>query len=181
MSKSMPKAAVAMLAVLAFAACSAREKPGPGTSGNAVPSGASSSSSSGEESSSGGPAALSVFATEPASNTFAFDTTGVESIPAGPVLITFKNLGTMAHELRVMKVRDGNFTAYRVAVVANPAEAAFLADEVANSPSIDAGGSSTFGAELSSGTYALVCFLVAPDGKEFAQHGMIRELTVTPA
>jgi hypothetical protein len=179
MSKLMPRIAV-VLAILAFAACAADEKPAPGTSGNPVPSGSSSSSSE-EASSSGGPAALSVFAAEPAPNTFTFDTAGVESIPAGPIVITFKNLGTMAHELRVMRIRDGNFTAYRLAVVGNTAASEALADEVANSPSIVAGASSTVGVNLASGTYALVCFLIAPDGKMFAQHGMIRELAVTPA
>jgi hypothetical protein len=180
MSKLMPKLAV-VAAVLAFAACSADSKPAPGTSGKAAPSGSSSSSSSAAASSSGGPAGLSVFAAEPAPNTFAFDAAGVESIAAGSVLITFKNLGTMAHELRVVKIRDGNFAAFRAAVVANAAAAASLADEIAKSPSIDPGQSSTFGAELSTGSHALVCFLAAPDGKLFAQHGMIRELTVTPA
>jgi hypothetical protein len=180
MSKSMSKLAV-LVAVLAFAACSADSKPAPGTSGNPVPSGSSSSSSSAAESSSGGPTAFSVFAVEPAPNTFTFDTSGVDRIPPGSVVITFQNLGTMAHELRVVHVRDGNFTAFRAAVTANAADAAVLADEVAKSPSIDAGQSSTFGAELSSGTYALVCFLAAPDGKLFAQLGMIRELTVAPA
>jgi hypothetical protein len=173
----MSKIAV-LVAVLAFAACSADSKPAPGTSGKALPSGSSSSSSSAAESSSGGPTALSVLAAEPAPNTFTFDTAGVQSIPAGRVLITFKNLGTMAHELRVVKIRDGNFLVFRAAVVANAAAAASLADEIAKSPSIDPGKSSTFGAELSSGAYALVCFLAAPDGKLFAQHGMIRELTV---
>jgi len=180
MSKLMPKFAI-VVAVLAIAACSADSKPAPGTSGNAVPSASSSSSSSAEESSSGGPTALSVFATEPAPDTFTFDTAGVESLPDGPVLITFKNLGTMAHEMRVERIRDGNFAAFSVAVSADAVAGASLADEVAKSPSIDPGKSSTFGAELSTGTYALVCFLVAPDGKVFAQHGMIRELTVTPS
>jgi hypothetical protein len=181
MSKWMPRIALGLIAVLAFAACAADEKPAPGTSGNAVPSGSSSSSSSEEASSSGGPTALTVFASEPAPDTFTFDTGGVESLPAGPVLITIQNLGTMAHELRVVKIRDGNFAAFRAAVTADATSAASLADEVAKSPSIDAGKSSTFGAELSTGTYALVCFLPAPDGKLFAQHGMIRQLGVTPA
>jgi hypothetical protein len=180
MSKRMAKIAVAV-AILAFAACAADSKPAPGTSGNAVPSGSSSSSSSTSDSSSGGPATLSVFAIEPAADTFSFDTAGVESMPAGQVVITFQNLGTMSHELRVMRIRDGNFAAYRAAVVSNPLTSPLLADEIAKSPPIDAAAASTFGAELSSGTYALVCLLTAPDGKVFAQRGMIRELTVTPA
>lgn len=168
-----------VVAVVALASCSAREKPGPGTSGNPVPSGASSSSSTESETASGGAGALSVFAVEPAAGTFTFDTAGVRSMPAGQALITFKNLGTMAHELRVMKIKDGNFGAYQTAMVSSPATAEPLADEVAKSVPIDAGASSTIGADLTPGTYALVCLLDAPDGKAFAQHGMIRELVVS--
>ena len=180
MSKWMAKIAV-VVGVLALAACAADEKPAPGTSGNAVPSAASSSSSTASETASGGPGTLSVFAVEPAPNTYTFDTKGVNSMPAGQVLITFQNLGSMPHELRVEKIRDGNFTAYRASVVANPLSSEALADQVATSPPIEAGASSTFGADLSTGTYALVCFLTSPDGKGFAQLGMIRELTVVPA
>jgi hypothetical protein len=87
----------------------------------------------------------------------------------------------MSHELRVVKIKDGNFVAYQSAVEADPLTSEALADEVAKSPSIDPGASSTIGADLSPGAYALVCFLTAPDGKAFAQHGMIRELTVNPS
>jgi hypothetical protein len=177
MSKSMSKVAF-VVAVLAFAACSADSKPAPGTSGNAVPS-ASSSSSSSSDSSSVGPSALNVMATEPAANAFTFDTGGVESLAAGPVLVTFTNGGTMAHELRVVRVRDGNFSAYRAAVLAATGSFDALGDEVAKSPSVDRGKTSTFGAELTPGAYALVCFLPAADGKVFAQLGMMREFTVS--
>jgi hypothetical protein len=180
MSKLMPKLAV-VVAVLAFAACSADTKPAPGTSGNQVPSGSSSSGSSSESASSTGTSALNVAAAEPAASTFTFDTGGVRSLPAGQVLVTFTNGGTMAHELRLVRIRDGDFGAYRAAVLAATGAFASLGDEVASSPSIDRGKSSTFGAELTAGTYALVCFLPATEGKVFAQLGMIRELTVTAA
>ena len=120
-----------------------------------------------------------MFAIEPAKDTFTFDTAGVRSVPAGQRLITFKNLGAMSHEVRVMRINDGNFTAYQGAVTASPVGAESLATEAARSPSVEAGASSTFGAELSPGTYAVVCLLNAPDGKAFAQHGMIRALNVS--
>jgi hypothetical protein len=182
MSKSTSKIALVLLAVLAFAACSADTKPAPGTSGKAVPSGSSSSESSGSETASESAMAITVLAVEPAVDTFTFDTGGTNSVAAGSVIVTFKNTGTMAHELRLVKIKDGNFGAYRGAVVANTdgSNGAALADEIANSPSIDPGESSTFGAELSVGTYAWVCFL-SGSGKTFAQLGMIRELTVTPS
>ena len=180
MPKSTPKIALVALAVLAFAACAADSKPAPGTSGNPIPSAAPVSSSSESEAASGGPMELSVLAVEPAPNTFTFDTGGVNSVHAGPALITFKNSGTMSHELRLVKIKDGNFGAYRTAVLADDGTADSLVDEVAKSPSIDPGETSTLGAELSAGTYAWVCLLDASGGKTFAQLGMIRELTVTP-
>ncbi|MEY2449219.1 MAG: hypothetical protein QOH79_2695 [Acidimicrobiaceae bacterium] len=183
MSKLPSKIAFGLIAVLAFAACSADSKPAPGTSGNAVPSASSSSSSAASEAASTGPTVISVLAAEPAPNTFTFDTGGLETSTSGAAMITFTNSGTMAHELRLVKIKDGNFAAYRAAVVVNSdgSSAAALVDEVAKSPSIEPGASSTFGAELSAGTYAWVCLLTAPGGKTFAQLGMIRELTVSPA
>jgi hypothetical protein len=178
MPTSTRKIALVLLGVLAFAACAADSKPAPGTSGNAVPSAASSSSSSESEAASGGPTAISVLAAEPAPNTFTFDTSGVNSVQAGPVLVTFKNSGTMSHELRLVKITSGNFAAYRAAVLAGGDLAGN--EEVGTSPPIDPGESSTFGAELTAGTYAWVCFLDASGGKTFAQLGMIREFTVIP-
>jgi plastocyanin len=179
MSKATSKIAFVVLAVLAFAACSADSKPAPGTSGNAVPSAASVSSSSESEAASGGATAIKVIAVEPAANTFTFDTGGLNSVVAGPVLVTFDNAGSMAHEVRLVKIPDGNFAAFRTAVLSGGGFPAV--DEVGNSPSIEPGGTSTFGVNLSTGTYAWVCLLSGPDGKTFAQLGMIRELTVTPA
>src|SRR4051812_37969063 len=135
MSKLLARVAV-VVGVLALAACAADEKPAPGTSGNAVASASSASSSTESEAASGGPGALSVFAVEPAPDTYTFDTKGVNSMPAGQVLITFQNLGTMLHEVRVVRIRDGNFTAYRASVVSDPLSSELLADEVAKSPPI---------------------------------------------
>lgn len=182
MSKSLPKIVAVVVGVFAFVACSADSKPAPGTSGKAFPSASSSSSSSASASASSGPAQLTITAAEPAANTFTFDTRGVESLPGGPVHITFVNTGATLHEVRIVKVRDGDFAAFRTALLALPAGAdpSSLGDLVAQTGSITAGGQSTFDVELSAGTYALVSFLRAPDGQLLAQHGMVRELTVTP-
>jgi hypothetical protein len=179
MSKLMAKTAVVVAVIALAAGCADREKPAPGTSGNPVPSAASSSSSTESAAASTGANALSVFATEPAKDTFTLDTAGVRSLPAGQALITFKNLGASTHELRLVKITDGNFGAYRSALLADPIAAQALGTEVGSSPGVEQGISSTFGADLSAGTYALVCLLNAPDGKTFAQHGMIRELVVS--
>lgn len=183
MSKSMLKVVAAMGAVLAFAACAADSKPAPGTSGNQLPSASSTSSS--ESASSAAPtdksSAISVTAAEPAPNTFVFDTAGVLSLPAGPVTVTFTNSGGDSHDVKLVRIKDGSFSAYSAAVAANSSTLPTLADEVASSPSIPRGQTTTFDVDLTAGTYAFVSFLNASDGKTFAQHGMLRELTVTAA
>lgn len=178
----MPKLGMlALLAVAACAACSAREKPGSGTSGEAVPS-ASSSSASTSTTASEAPVVLAVIAAEPAPNLFSFDIAGVQSLRAGPVTVKFTNLGTVPHEVRLANVRDGNFDAYKAAVIAQGAlGSAPLADELGAAGPLGPGESATSSVALTPGTYALVCFLAgAPDGKTFAQQGMVTELDVTP-
>jgi hypothetical protein len=111
---------------------------------------------------------------------FSFDTGGTQSLAAGPVEITFRNTGTMAHELRVIRVRDGNFGAYRAAVVAQGAAGSGpLGDDLGGPGAVEPGQSFTTTITLGAGSYALVCFLTDSDGKAFAQHGMIAELEVS--
>jgi hypothetical protein len=98
-------------------------------------------------------------------------------VPAVPVEVTLANVATTAHEARIVKIRDGDFHAYQAAVVAQGSTAsAGLADEVGAVGSTDPGRSTTSVVALTPGTYAIVCFLSAPDGKAFAQHGMIARL-----
>ena len=121
MSKSLSKIACATIAILTLASCAADEKPKPGTSGNALPSASSSTSSASAEASAapgGAPTALKVVAAEPAPGTYSFDTAGVESVPAGLVAVSLTNSGTVIHQANIVKVRDGNFDAYKTALVA---------------------------------------------------------------
>jgi uncharacterized cupredoxin-like copper-binding protein len=180
MSTSLLKIAVVPLALLALGACAADSKPAPGTSGKPVPSGSSSSSSSASESASTD-LTLTVGAAEPATDTFTFDTNGTNSLPAGTVIVTFKNFGTTLYDLHIVKINDGNFSAYRTALMTSDVAPDTLGQEAGKSLPIDPGEKSTFSVDLTPGTYALVCFITAPDGKTYAQHGMIRELTVSPA
>src|SRR4051794_36711273 len=181
MSKSMLKVVTAMVAVLAFAACAADSKPSPGTSGNQLPSASSSSSSESDSSAAPGATSskISVTAAEPAPDTFVFDTAGVLSLPAGRVTVTFTNSGTEAHDVKLVRIKDGSFSTYSAAVLANAPTLPTLADEVGSSPSTAAGQTTTFDVDLTAGTYAFVSFLTASDGKTLAQHGMLREFTVT--
>jgi len=180
MSKS--KLAAGLLVVLALAAaCSGSDKkPAPGTSGQAA-SGAAPTSSSSSTASSSGPT-LKVLATQPTPDLFAFDTTGTETLSGGAVPITFTNGTTVGHELRLIRLRDSDFNSFKIAVGENGAAVATtLGDLAYASSTVAPGKTTTETANLVAGTYAVVCFLTAPDGKTFAQHGMFTRLEVTPA
>jgi hypothetical protein len=181
MPKSKPLWMVALLTlvVLASAACVDDKKPGPGTSGNAVPS-ASSSSSSSESAASGEPTTLDVIAVEAAPGSFVFDTKGVEQVAAGPVDFTFTNSGSTQHEARLIRVLDGNVNAYRTALSGGPSAVASLGQEAAVSGPLQPGGTASQTVELQPGVYVIADFQTAPDGGTFAQQGMLREMAVVP-
>jgi hypothetical protein len=179
MSKS--KLAAGVLVVLALAACSGSDKKSaPGTSGKAA-SGAPPTSSSTATDSTSGPM-LKVLATQPTAELFAFDTGGTERLPGGAVPITFANDTTVPHELRLIRLHDSDFDSFKIAIGENGAAiATSLGDLAYSSPTVAPGKTTTETANLVAGTYAVVCFLTAPDGKTYAQHGMFTGLEVTPA
>lgn len=181
MPKSLFKLTLALLCVVALAACADKSKPTPGISGGALGSGGEASSSS-SATESEGPSIVTVLAVESGKSTYVFDTAGVERVDAGPLKITFSNSAfENDHELRIVRVRDGDFDAYRSAVAAEgEAGGAALADEIAATPAIGPGESASLDVTLEPGTYALVSFLPAADGKVDAQLGMVRELDVSP-
>ena len=179
----MPKSKVvaALLVVLALAACSGSDKkPAPGTSGKIASTAPTSSSSSSTEAASG--PEMTLLATEPLPDVFAFDTTGTESLPAGTIAVTLSNVTTVAHEARIIRIRDADFNSFKAAVLAQGAfVAASLGDVVFATPTVAAGDSTSGTATLTAGTYAIVCLLPGPDGTSFAESGMINRLDVTPS
>jgi hypothetical protein len=183
MSKSVSRVLSVLVAapLLVLGACADKSKPAPGTSGQTVSAASSSSSSS----SSAAPATgntLSVIAAEPAADAFSLDTAGVNNLPAGLVEVTFHNAApTNAHELRIIRIRDGNFHAYENAVVSQGEAASVgLGDELANTQPVAPGKDVTLTLTLDPGVYALVSFAPATNGKVDAQLGMLRELDITP-
>lgn len=178
-SKSLWTIALLALVGLASAACVDDKKPGPGTSGNAVPS-ASSSESSSESAASGQPVSLEAVAVEAAPGTFVFDTAGEEAVAAGPVEFTFTNSASAAHEARLIHVLDGNVNAYRTALSGGPSAVASLGQEAAVVGPLQPGASTTQTVQLQPGVYVIADFGTAPDGTSFAQHGMLREIAVVP-
>jgi len=180
MSKSKVAAGLLVVLTLAAACSGSDKKPAPGTSGQAASAKPASSSSSATESSSG--PTLNVLATQPTTDLFTFDTAGTETLSGGAVPVTFTNGTTVPHELRLIRLRDSDFNSFKVAVGQNGAAVATTVGDVAySSPTVAAGKTTTETANLVAGTYAVVCFLTAPDGKTFAQHGMLTRLEVTPA
>ena len=177
---SKRKVAAAFLVVFALAACSGSDKkPAPGTSGKDASAGSAASSSS--STASAGAPSLHVLAAQPTADLFTFDTSGTESVPGGAVAVTFMNGTTVAHEVRLIRIRDTDFNSFKAAVLAQGgAVASSLGDVAYASPTVPAGGSSSATATLAAGTYAMVCFLTASDGTTFAEHGMITRVEVTP-
>src|SRR4051812_35107569 len=177
-SKSMWMLALAGLTVLGGAACSGDRKPAPGTSGNAAPSAPSSSSSSTTDVASFG-STLHVNAVQAGGGTYVFDTAGVERLPVGDVAFSFTNSDTVPHEARVIRVNDGNLAAYRAALDADGVQGvAALGTQVAALGPNDPAKTTTTTITLDAGVYVIVDFLSAPDGKVFAQEGLLRELLV---
>ena len=174
------KVAAAFLVVVALAACSGSDKkPAAGTSGKNASAGSAASSSSSTESA--GVPSLHVLAAQPTADLFAFDTSGTESVPGGAVPVTFMNGTTVAHEVRLIRIRDTDFNSFKASVLAQGGViAASLGDLAYSSPTVAPGESSTGTATLTAGTYAMVCFLTASDGKTFAEHGMLTRVEVTP-
>jgi hypothetical protein len=177
-SKSIWTLALAGLTVLAAAACVGDSKPAPGTSGNPAPSQSSTSSSSSTESSAPG-SVLDVIAAQASPGTYAFDTAGVEQLAAGEVKVTLTNGDSDGHEARIIRVNDGNVSAYLAALrTGGPTGVATLGTEVGATGSTSPGESTTTTVTLDPGFYVIVDLLPAPDGKVFAQEGLARELRV---
>jgi hypothetical protein len=164
--------------VLAIAACSGSDKkPAPGTSGKTASPAPASSSSSATESSTG--PELKILVAEPLPGTFTFDTYGAQSVSGGAVAVTITNSTTSAHEARLIRIRDNDFNAFKSAVLAQGgAVATSLGDVAFASTTVGPGETASATAALTAGTYALVDFLTAPDGKTFAEHGMITRIDV---
>ena len=178
----MPKSKVAgaLLIVVALAACSGSDKkPGPGISGKAASPASGSSSSSSAEASTG--VALDVLAAQPTPDRYAFDTSGTESLPSGPVTISLNNATTVPQSMVLIRLRDTDFNSFKATLLAQGLTAATALGDVAySSPTVVPGKSTTDTAVLTAGVYALVAPLPAPDGRSLAEHGMLTRVEVTP-
>ena len=180
MSKRTVAVALLVLGALAAACSGSEKKPEAGISGLDASAAPTSSSSSSSEAATG--PSLQVFAAESVPGVFVLDTAGAETIAGGGVSVTFTNGTTVPQVLTVVRIRDADFSSFKAAVLAQGAQVATTLGEVAfTSATVAPGRSATQTATLSAGIYALLSILPAPDGKTFAEHGMLIRLEVTPA
>ena len=106
---------------------------------------------------------------------------------AGLTQITFQNAGVEDHMLALFKLKKGTTAAaLKKAVTASDNSgfekiAAPGGDPTVNgSPSLlSPKQSTTTLTQLPAGTYGMVCFITAPDGKSHAEHGMFKVFTVS--
>lgn len=106
---------------------------------------------------------------------------------AGWTQINFENAGVEDHMMAVFRLKKGTTTAQLKKAVLSADQSALekLAapggdPTVYGTPApLSPKGSTTTMAKLTAGTYGIVCFFPAPDGKPHAQHGMYKVLTIS--
>ncbi len=103
------------------------------------------------------------------------------TLPAGLTTFRLVNRGRRVHHLALLRLPRGRTLAeVRAALTAGGAEPRWLTD--AGGPNaLDPGNEAEVVVELQPGRYVLACFVPAADGAPGLAHGMLRELTVTPA
>lgn len=112
---------------------------------------------------------------------FAFDLP--DTLPAGPTTLEVVNNGPQIHEMALVKVAEGltydELTAAMASEEPPPADAPPPFTIVGADVGMSVGEHGYVSADLSAGTYALLCFVTDPDtGAPHFALGMVRELTV---
>jgi hypothetical protein len=109
-----------------------------------------------------------------AASEYSFDL--VTAPQAGAVSFVITNEGAEIHEMLLARLVGD--TTVDEAIAAEDAEAEGLAEAVGFAGPILAGTQAVLNADLTSGRYALVCFVPAPDGTPHVHKGMVTEFTV---
>ena len=96
------------------------------------------------------------------------------SVDGGVVSMEFANTGEELHEFAMGRLRPGKTLAdFRDELTNGGDEEPTSSVDVGGVPLLSAGEHVTITRSLEPGTYLLVCFVPAPDGKTHLQHGMI--------
>lgn len=100
-------------------------------------------------------------------------------LPAGPTTFRLVNQGKLPHHVVIIRLDDGKTVADFEAASAHEGPPPTWAVPVGGPNAVDPGRSATATVDLSAGSYVMVCFIPAPDGKPHMAHGMVKAFTVT--
>jgi uncharacterized cupredoxin-like copper-binding protein len=121
-----------------------------------------------------------------AGNAITFDATEYsytlpDSIPAGTVTLTMRNVGKEAHHAQFVKFNTGvTFQQFVAALQQGEGPALALVSLQGGTGALDPGtNTETVTVNLQPGDYAVLCFLTGADGIPHFAKGMIKPLTVT--
>jgi len=105
-----------------------------------------------------------------------------DQIDGGVVAMRFTNTGEELHEYALARLDEGRTRADVDAFLADPGALEGgppeWIEDVGGVPTLSQGEEVTIARELEPGTYALLCFVPAPDGRPHIAHGMVRTFEV---
>jgi hypothetical protein len=102
-----------------------------------------------------------------------------DTVDGGVVRMEFASVGTQPHEYAMGRLLPGKTLAdFRRELSDGDESGPASSTDVGGVPLLSAGRQVTITRALEPGTYVLVCFVPAPDGKTHFQHGMVRTFEV---
>lgn len=103
----------------------------------------------------------------------------IPEVSAGATAFTMTNEGDEPHFMYVVRLKEGaSLDEALAAEQAGGDPEAFIEEEVGESATVDPGGEAVLNADLTPGTYAMLCFVSTEDGTPHAALGMAQEFTV---
>ncbi len=96
-------------------------------------------------------------------------------IPPGPTRFAFTNVDEQRHEMALFRLKEG-VELTETLVTGN--RAAFAARNLGRIPPLPLDGTGEIVRDVTPGSYAVICYLRAPDGKPYAAHGMFEQFEV---
>jgi len=103
---------------------------------------------------------------------------GSTTLAAGPTALHLANTGEEDHELSIARIAEGHTLQEALEFEGDPEEAGLITEPSGATGHVAPGEDLFLNVELVPGTYAMVCFIEAPDGTPHAFKGMVAEFTV---
>ncbi|MCE7981143.1 MAG: hypothetical protein DYG89_08125 [Caldilinea sp. CFX5] len=105
-----------------------------------------------------------------------------KEIEAGLVRVTMLDEGQEPHHAQLVRFNDGvTMEQFMTALQADPVSALGLVNLPGGTAPVDPGASTSVIVNLTPGNYAVLCFILSPDGVPHVAKGMLAPLTVIPA